>query len=379
MWERISFVFGKEFAKNTLPVEGERNGAFVKGVISKPDFTKSNTKGLFYYINGRFVKDGFLNHAVMTAYRGLIEARRYPSVVIYVNMPTRDVDINVHPAKMEVRFKNSREIYNLLVDSVVETLADTGPVTGKDCFTEPSPAGRETNFYKGRVEEAIKKYSISRDIRSGGIRDTIPLFTEDTKPSDRVLFSSLRYLEQIDNTYLIFGAPGSIVIIDQHAAHERVIFERLKKMSFSDHEQYQTLLIPEIIDLQPGDYMLLLENIEVIKDAGFEVEPYGENTVIIKSLPVLMAAANLRQLITDLIEEFSQMGKRADISETREKIYTLMACKGAVKAKHRLTEQEIAKLCKDLDSIPFAATCPHGRPLFVTLDTGYMEKIFKRR
>jgi DNA mismatch repair protein MutL len=150
-------------------------------------------------------------------------------------------------------------------------------------------------------------------------------------------------------------------------------------MSFSDHEQYQTLLIPEIIDLQPGDYMLILENIEVIKDAGFEVEPYGENTVIIKSLPVLMAAANLRQLITDLIEEFSQMGKRADISETREKIYTLMACKGAVKAKHRLTEQEIAKLCKDLDSIPFAATCPHGRPLFVTLDTGYMEKIFKRR
>lgn len=379
MSERISFVYGKEFIKNTLLVEGKRQGAFVKGVISRPGFTKSNTKGMLYYINGRFVKDGFLNHAVMTAYRGLIEARRYPSVVLYIDMPTCDVDVNVHPAKMEVRFKNPSDIYSLLIDSMVATLADTGPIAGKDHFTILSATARETNFYKGRVEDAVKRYRISRDINRGVVSDTVPIFARDNKEEDRVSFSSLHYLEQLDSTYLVFAAPDSIVIIDQHAAHERVIFERLKKMSSSGREQYQKLLIPEIIDLQPGDYILLLENIAVIRDAGFEVEPYGENTIIIKSLPTILANVDLRELITDLIEEFSQTGKRGNIAETTEKIYALMACKGAVKAKNRLTNQEIVQLCEDLDAAPFAATCPHGRPLFVTLDISDMEKMFKRR
>ncbi len=131
--------------------------------------------------------------------------------------------------------------------------------------------------------------------------------------------------------------------------------------------------------LQPGNYVLFLENIAVLTDAGFEVEPYGENTIIIKSLPAMLAAVDPRALITDLIEEFSQTGKTGNIGETREKIYALMACKGAVKARQKLTNQEIEQLCRDLDSAPFAATCPHGRPLFVMLDISDMERMFKRR
>jgi len=379
MSERISFVFGKEFTKNALLVEGKRGDASVKGLISKPGFTKSNTKGMLYYINGRFVRDGFLNHAVMTSYRGMIEARRYPSVVLYVDMPTCDVDVNVHPTKMEVRFKNPRDIYSLLVDSMVESLADTGPIADKDYFTVPSATGRETNFYKGRVEDAIKRYTISRDTKRGIVSDTLPIFEKDKKKEDRVSFSSLCYLEQIDNTYLVFSAPDGVVIMDQHAAHERVLYENLKKMSSGGYEQYQRLLIPEIIDLQPGNYVLFLENITVLKDAGFEVEPYGENTIIIKSLPAILAAVDLRALVTDLIEEFSQTGKTGNVGETKEKIYALMACKGAVKARHKLTNQEVERLCRDLDSVPFAATCPHGRPLLVTLDISDMERMFKRR
>ncbi|NQU03021.1 MAG: DNA mismatch repair endonuclease MutL [Syntrophaceae bacterium] len=379
MSERISFVFGREFIKNTLLVDGKRGDASVRGLISKPGFTKSNTKGMLYYINGRFVRDGFLNHAIMTAYRGMIEARRYPSVVLYVDMPTRDVDVNVHPTKMEVRFKTPRDIYSLLVDSMVESLADTGPIAEKDYFKVPSAAGRETNLYKGRVEEAIKRYTISRDTKRGVVGDTLPIFEKDNKREERVSFSSLRYLEQIDNTYLVFSAPDRMVIMDQHAGHERVLYERLKKMSSGGHEQCQRLLIPEILDLQPGNYVLFLEKIAVLTDAGFEVEPYGENTIIIKSIPAMLAAVDLRALITDLIEEFSQTGKTGNTGEAKEKIYALMACKGAVKARQRLTNQEVERLCRDLDSAPFAATCPHGRPLFVTLDISDMERMFKRR
>jgi len=377
--ERISLVLGREFIGNALPIDNKRGDHAVKGFISKPHFTKSNTKGMFYYINGRYVRDSFLNHAVMTTYRGMIEARRYPSVVLYLDIPTHDVDVNVHPTKMEVRFKNPREIYSLLVDSMMESLADTGPIAGKDYVIPPpvSRGGRE--YYTGRIEGAIKRYTLSMDKKRPVISDTLPLFEREDKREERVLFSSFHYLGQITHTYLIFSTPDSMVIIDQHAAHERVRYERLKNLSPTSHEQNQKLLIPEIVELQPANFVLLMDNMSLLQDAGLEVEPYGENTIIIKSVPAFLSGIDLKAFISDATEEFSQTGKTENLEAIKEKIYALMACKGAVKARHKLSEEEVKKLCQDLDSVPFAATCPHGRPLFATFDIGDFERMFKRR
>ena len=379
MRERISFTLGKDFAGNALSVDNCREGYSIKGLISSPHVTKFNTREMLYYINWRYVRDSFLNHAVMTAYRGVIEARKYPSVVLYVNVPTEDVDVNVHPTKSEVRFKNPREVYSLLVDSVTDALAKAGPVAGKDYFIAPSISGENKKNYAGRIEAAIKRYTISHDKNRGTIGDTLQLFERDDRREERISFSSLRYLGQVNNTYLIFSKHEGMVIIDQHAAHERVLYERLKRLPPHSHDQMQKLLLPEIIELQPGNYSVLIENIPVLKSAGIEAEPYGENTIIIKSVPVALSDVDLGALIADLTEEFSQTGRTGNLEAIKEKIYALMACKGAIKARSRVTEEEARQLCQDLDSIPFAATCPHGRPLFVAFDTGDMERMFKRR
>ncbi|MBN2569489.1 MAG: DNA mismatch repair endonuclease MutL [Deltaproteobacteria bacterium] len=379
MRERISFTLGKDFAGNALSVDDSREGYSIKGLISRPHVTKFNTREMLYYINGRYVRDSFLNHAVMTAYRGVIEARKYPSVVLYVNVPTEDVDVNVHPTKREVRFKNPREVYSLLVDSMTDALAEAGPVAGKDYFIAPHVSGENKKYYTGRIDSAIKRYTVSRDRNRETIGDTLELFERDDKIGERVSFSSLRYLGQVNNTYLIFSKHEGMVLIDQHAAHERVLYERLKRLPPHSHSQRQKLLLPEIIELQPGNYSVLIENIPVLKNTGIEIETYGENTIIIKSIPVVLSDVDLGALIADLAEEFSQTGRTGNVEAIKEKIYALMACKGAIKARNRVTEEEVRKLCEDLDSIPFAATCPHGRPLFVAFDRGEMERMFKRR
>jgi len=166
--------------------------------------------------------------------------------------------------------------------------------------------------------------------------------------------------------------------MDQHAAHERTLFEKLK-MSVGGETHVQGLLFPEIVNLRPGRFELLMNNIDLLKDAGLGVEGYGENTILIKQIPAFLTGCNLDELISDVIEEVGDTGKTENINEVKDKILTVMACKGAVKANHKLTDAEVVALCEDLDSMPFTSTCPHGRPLYAVLNTRDLEKMFKRR
>ena len=393
MRERTSFVLGKDFADSAHTIGSDRGDYAIRGLISRPDVSKSNTREMLYYINGRYVKDGFLNHAVMTAYRGVLEPRRYPSVVIYLTMPPGDVDINVHPTKMEVRFRHPRELYSLVVDSIMASLADTGPIGGKEPVTPLTRTSGEGIYYGKRITEAIRRYTLSqggkgvgeavrRPLQAGGAwvaGDTRPLFETDTVSDEQISFTALHYLGQFTNTYLFFTAQDRVIVIDQHAAHERVLYERLRRRTADGHSERQTLLLPEIIELQPAHFDLLAANMDILADTGLDIEPYGDNTIIVKSVTPLLSHIDLKVLISDLIDEFVQTGHRGDIDHIREKVIAVMACRGAVKARDRLTEEEVASLCRDLDSVPFAATCPHGRPLFVSLGTGDMERMFKRR
>jgi len=166
--------------------------------------------------------------------------------------------------------------------------------------------------------------------------------------------------------------------MDQHAAHERVLFERLKASS-KKSTPVQGLLLPEVVNLQPGRFDLLMHYTEMLREIGIGMEQYGENTILIKQIPAFLAGCNLETLISDILEEIRDTEKADNVDEIKDKIFTIMACKAAVKANHTLTDPEVAALCKDLDSIPFAATCPHGRPLYTVFGIRDLEKIFKRR
>ncbi|MCK4535257.1 MAG: hypothetical protein KAT81_06950, partial [Syntrophobacterales bacterium] len=362
-----------DFGRHTLEVEGQRGDATLRGIISMPDRTRANTKGQFYFVNNRFIRDRLLNHSVITSYRRLIEPRRFPYVVLFIDMPASDVDINVHPAKMEVRFRSSGDVYSLVTDTLSRALS--GMLVARTGFPEPS-FGVSADAYRERVGDALKRYTVlsgaekkifNMNVSEGGIRkawdssgwregeEKLPnLFNERDVPEDVINFSSLNYLGQIAGTYLAFSSDGAFILMDQHAAHERVLFEKLKA-STKESTHIQGLLIPEVVSLQPGRFDLLMNNIDALRDAGLGVERYGENTILVKQVSAFLADCSLETLISDIIEEIEDTGKTENADEMKDKILTVMACKGAVKANHSLTESEVAALCEDLDSIPFAS------------------------
>jgi DNA mismatch repair protein MutL len=389
--ERIALTLGQDFRRQLIPVAGEISGAGLKGFVSRPEFTRSSAAQMYLYVNGRFVKDYLLSHAVMTVYRRLIEARRYPAVILGLEITPGDVDVNVHPAKMEVRFRNPREIYALIVETLGGAIG-VGITPAARGSAGPSSAGRAG--YVSRIEEALKRYRVSsgpEKLVFGGLSSEkreaptlpSPLPPETVRDGElqgeRRCFSDLHYIGQAAGTYLIFSGEDGITLVDQHAAHEKVLFEKLRRQAQGEKAVGQRLLLPEVVSLPPRDYQFLIESLPVLDEAGIEAEPFGGDSIVIKAIPVLLSHSDARTLILDIIADCAQAYRDLPLQERREKIFTALACRGAVKANRDLTGPEVVGLCRDLDAIPHALTCPHGRPLAVTLSVYELEKMFKRR
>lgn len=393
--ERIALVLGADFAEHLLSVTAARDPLQISGFTSRPDYTRSNSRQIYCYVNGRFIRDYLLNHAVMTAYRNVIEAKRYPSAVLFIDLPPGEVDVNVHPAKMEVRFRNPREIYQCMVESLGNSLAhavSSGHSTAPPFLTDVTG----TEGYRERVEEAIRRYTLSTGRRklffdqtapSGRERAPSPLFdqhagamsTRGSQDEENFTFCNLAYIGAFAETYLLFSGPEKMVIIDQHAAHERILFEQFEKGQQGERIIGQRLLIPEVINLAPKDLSMLQELIPIFKKAGIELERFSGDSVVVKSVPAVLAHADVRMMVMDALEAHSESSQMASMQVRRDKILTLLACKAAVKAHQALKPEEVAALCEALDRTPFSSTCPHGRPVYVRLELRDLEKMFKRR
>ena len=396
--ERISLVLGADFADHMLSVKGEKGGLTVHGFTSKPDFTRSSAKQLYYFVNKRFIRDYLLNHAVMTAYRRLIEAKKYPAAVLFIDLPPGDVDVNVHPAKMEVRFRNPREIYDIVVEALAHTLADIAPAT----FVEKGrtmPAG-----YGERVQEALKRYTVTSGSGKLFFSKTLADYLkpvsemgriseeEQSQPAPREIrvekiirggkinFADLEYIGQYAGTYLVFSSPDALILVDQHAAHERILFDKLKREAARRGEKIlsQQLLIPEVVSLGPGEFAVVTESLEVLEAMGIEVAPFGEKTVVVKSVPAALSHVEPKKLFFEIVGELSNVERTLGLEERQERLFALLACKGAVKANQKLSEAEVTQLCRDLDATAFSSTCPHGRPVYISFSLKDVEKLFKR-
>lgn len=389
--ERIALTLGQDFRRQLIPAVGEISGVRLQGFVSRPEFTRSSAAQMYLYVNRRFVKDHLLNHAVMTAYRRLIEARRYPAVILGLEIPPGDVDVNVHPAKMEVRFRSPREIYSLIVETLGGAIG--AGITPQAGGAAGSSSGG-TAVYASRIEEALKRYRVSsgpEKLIFGGrssekreapaVLPPLPPETskEPERPDERRCFSDLLYIGQAAGTYLIFTGGEGMVLVDQHAAHERILFEKLRGQAQGEKAVGQRLLLPEVVSLPPRDYHFLMESLPILEEAGVEVEPFGGDSIVIKAVPALLSHAEARTLILDLLADCKEADRDLPLLERREKIFTALACRGAVKANRELTGPEVTRLCRDLDAIPHALTCPHGRPLAVSISVYELEKMFKRR
>jgi len=381
----LASLYGVEVAKQMLEVMANEEGMTLTGFISPVSLTRSNRKEITFFINGRWVQEISLNSALLQAYHTLLMVGRYPLTALFLDMAPEDVDVNVHPTKAEVRFRAQDKIFSFVQRSVRKALLAYTPVPAvspqlwgsRSVPSEPRTVGIDWSIGHDEV-------STMDDEPSATEGTTQPV--ESERPSVAVngqsSFSSsmplLRLIGQIGSTYIVAEGPDGLYLIDQHAAHERVLFEKLMAQRENKSIPSQALLAPEIVTLPPQSSKILLEQLPFLNKFGFEVEEFGTNTFQVRSMPMLFAGGSPSMALKALVEDFEE-----DESPLQAEVEARLAarvCKRlAVKGGQVLTSDEQKSLLLDLENCQSPRTCPHGRPTMIHLSVDTLERQFGRR
>ncbi len=364
---KVGDLFGADIMENCFSIVDPRNA--VSGLVSHPQIARSHQRNIFFIVNGRSVKDRVLHHAVMEAYRNLLMHGQYPFVVLRLTLPADMIDVNVHPAKTEVRFSDSSLVHRMVTDAVRQTLESApwksgdrggpmGPVLGS-----PPGSARFTALWRGAPSaSATHESSASKEI----LQTSTP-------------YSQLHVIGQIMATYIVCEGEGKLVLIDQHAAHERIWFEKLLEQYKKGQVFSQQLLIPENIDLKPSEGEILKKYRDELKNFGIEADFFGGCTFIIRSVPALIQGKiSIRNLVLDLVGDIIEKGTLASLKDGLYEVLARMSCHAAIRANHRLALEEMSALVMELSHYPFTSFCPHGRPVAIDVRQEELERWFKR-
>lgn len=384
----ISNIYGNSVAKNLLQVDHVQEGITVMGSISRPSLTKPNRDTISVFINRRYITSRLIIEAIEEAYRTLLTVGRHPIAILNVTIEPAEIDVNVHPAKREIKFSHEHRIYDAVYNAVKKTLSENELI-------------KEAEFPKSRQDVLISKQELPKraDKQSGpaafqsemkngaaGLKDGKTFYTQ--QKSEQLMLKEaeplikkqnlpgMRIAAQLLDTYIIAEGEDCIYLIDQHAAQERVNYEKFMKGLTSDTISTQVLLKPILIELEPKQHTLVMDNLEVLKKIGFEVADFGTGSVIVKSFPIIIPKQD-RQLVLDIIDELESAKNK--ITEEREKLLIMRACKASVKANQQLTISELSKIIEELSVTDSPYTCPHGRPVIIRLTKYELEKMFKRK
>jgi DNA mismatch repair protein MutL len=409
--ERVAQAIGREVARHFVAIDATRGEVRVHGVVTSPDHSQATSRSLYLFVNGRYFRDRSASHAVLRAYAGVLPHGRHPGGVLFVELPLDRVDVNVHPQKLEVRFAEARSVQDAIHHAVSSALR-TAPWLGRGGAgsarpgTPPTTAAGGGEPHGGAVagapgdplaaEEVASVLSWARAIHppleSGALLPfppsppgasqplpfTAALHGEPSPPLG--YFGSLRYLGQHVRTYLLCEAPGgALVIIDQHASHERLLFHRLQEAQRLRQVRAQSFLVPQVVTL-PGPLARSLEaHLAELAALGLDLEPFGGDAFAVKGAPALLGGLELPGLLTDLAQQLEQLERGSALDEALHGLAATMACHAAVRANQELTPQEARALLDGLDAVDFKARCPHGRPVVFELPLAELEKKVGRR
>jgi DNA mismatch repair protein MutL len=439
--DRVLEVMGREvyddlYATYEYPAI---NGVVARGYFSKPGHSQRTTKNIYTFVNGRYVNDSTIRAAINGAYRQFMDKGRYPSVVIFVDVPFDLVDVNVHPAKTEVRFNDTQPIYRAVYHAIADRLAeapwldgersrgrsysldsgegrkwqpgDGAPSKGDDDAKMVKPGmakfeplnarhrrmsqqgkGRLTNlsgsefaspFFDRSDDDGQRGFSSGasplREPPRVDVGDTGSAPPDEDGEGAADYFSSLRVIGQFKRQYIVCEDASGLVIVDQHAAHERIGFERLRALYESEHKQTQPLLFPMRLELDALRADCMEENLDFFEEAGFEIEPFGGNTYALKAVPAVLQDRKHEKMIKDALDDLSNLGRTDRVDEEMEAILSRMACHSVVRGPTPLTHEECESLLDQMDEIDFKANCPHGRPVYYRIPHLELEECFDRR
>jgi DNA mismatch repair protein MutL len=400
---RLTQIIGKDTSAHLYPVDSSGAQVSVSGFVSGPTLVRSGMQAMFTYINGRFVRDKVVQHAVMQAYRGVIDRGRYPVVALFILLPAGEVDVNVHPTKHEVRFRHQSVVHDAIQKAVEDILRESPWLAGKP--RPPLPVTAPTGqAYRERIAAAAQA-SLSMTPQpphlahlpastraSDGVTAPAPPANparfepasvreprEPFRPEPaQCYFSSLAIIGQFHGEYILCQSGTELVIIDQHAASERVAYQRLKLQCLGGTVESQRLLFPETVEVSFSEVAVAGRFHNDLTRIGFELEPFGGNTLIITAVPRLIAGQDAMRLVRDILADLSQLGTSAAFQDMLDGLLSRIACHSVVRGIHPLEARQIAELLRSMDETDFAASCPHGRPVSHVVTLAELEKIFKR-
>ncbi len=393
---RLADVLGHEFRANAVEVAGERNGVTVEGFAALPTYTRGNALGQYLFVNGRPVRDKLLIGVVRGAYADYLPRDRHPVVALFVTLDPREVDVNVHPAKAEVRFRDPALVRALLITSLQQALlrdsqraATTGGSATIAAF-RPSPSlpSGGSRGWDWRRSPARPSFSVQGNAAVGFAEAAQAAF-DVGGPSAHVAVAEIapdlidRPLgaarAQVHETYIVAQTRDGIVIVDQHAAHERIVYERMKAALDKTGVARQILLIPEIVELDEADVERVLTRADELARYGLAIEPFGPGAVAVRETPSLLGEIDARALVRDLAEHIAEWDEALPLERRLMHVAATMACYGSVRAGRRLKPEEMNALLREMEATPNSGQCNHGRPTYVELKLSDIETLFGRR
>ncbi|ORU89558.1 MAG: DNA mismatch repair protein MutL [Cycloclasticus sp. symbiont of Poecilosclerida sp. M] len=393
---RVSMLCGENFIGNALAIDIEAAGLSLTGWLGSPTYSRSQADMQFFYVNGRLIRDKLINHAVRLAFQDVLFHGRHPVYALYLTMDPRLVDVNAHPAKLEVRFRESRAVHDFIFRRLKQVLTDVRPAVQQTSPSVPQGGLTQDGEYRPsnlayidsqqaipmQVSEIAPRYPVGGDRSayqsqystshaSHGAADFSIPKGQDVPP--------LGYaIAHLHNTYILAESVEGLVIVDTHAAHERILYEKLKQQSSAGKLAEQPMLIPQKIHVSSAEMAIFEEQQPLLAELSIELSAAGPETLLVRSLPVLLATQDPEELIRDLLQDLAQTGASKGVEEACNAVFSSMACHGSVRANRRLTMVEMNALLRDIETTENSGQCNHGRPTWTLLNVKQLDGLFLR-
>jgi DNA mismatch repair protein MutL len=395
---RLAAIMGKDFSENALAIDAARDGVRVTGFAGLPTYNRGLPDKQYLFVNGRPVRDKLIVGAVRGAYADFLARGRHPAVALFLEIPPALVDINVHPAKTEVRFRDAGSVRGLLIGALRHALAEAGhrasTTTSAYALGKASPggAGPFQGGYRPQTANPYARdiYAPEGHVSEGGLAERQTGFDnvgapsaraepmqDDAAPSDQHPLGAAR--AQLHETYIVTQTADGLIIVDQHAAHERLVYERMKQALEGGGVARQGLLIPEIVEMEAAEIDRLAPRFEEFAALGLVMERFGEDAVMVRETPAMLGEVDIKGLVRALVEDIAEFGDGLALKERLEEVCSSMACHGSVRAGRRLNGDEMNALLRQMEATPHSGQCNHGRPTYVELKLADIERLFGRR
>ena len=385
--ERLAAIMGRDFADNSVAIDANREGFRLTGFAGLPTLNRPTSQHQYLFVNGRPVRDKLLNGAVRGAYQDFLARDRNPMVALFLEAPPEMVDVNVHPAKTEVRFRDAGIVRGLIVGALRTALSAAGHRASTTVSDAALGAFRPHTGHAPSLPMGNRHgSSIPRGLAEAAMQYMAPplaplsVRTEEPAANGGASHHPLGVARaQLHETYIVAQTDGGVVIVDQHAAHERLLHEKLKNQLAAEGVKRQALLLPEVVDVGEEGARRLTQRAAELADMGLVLEPFGLGAVVVREMPALLGEADIQGLVRDLADELAEMGDHLSLKEKVEEVCGTLACHTSVRAGRRLTVDEMNALLRQMEATPHSGQCNHGRPTYVELKLADIERLFGRR